>query len=114
MRATSCEQEPSGATVGLVLGKRAAIRSGGRADVGPEAMVKAANEADSVFLKSPKVRFQKRKYFLSIPCIHARRPQTGYETLLLLHKAPRFGDVLLNSVKVIFEAHSRPRTFLGK
>jgi hypothetical protein len=52
--------------------------------------------------------FQKRKYFLSIPCIHARRPQTGYEALLLLHKASRFGDVTLNTVKVIFEAHSRP------
>jgi hypothetical protein len=61
-----------------------------------------------VFLKSPKVRFQKRKYFLSVPCINARRPQTGYEALLLLHKASRFGDVTLNTVKVIFEAHSRP------
>jgi hypothetical protein len=67
-----------------------------------------------VFLKSPKVRFQKRKYFLSIPRIHARRPQTAYEALLLLHKTSRFGDVLLNSVKVIFEAHSRPRDLLGQ
>ena len=67
-----------------------------------------------MFLKSLKVRFQKRKYFLSIPCINARRPQTGYEVLLLLHKASRFGDVLLNTVKVIFEAHSRPHDPLGK
>ena len=63
-----------------------------------------------MFLKSPKVGFQKRKYFLSIPCIHARRPQTGYEALLLLHKASRFGDVPLNTVKVIFEAHIAGRT----
>jgi hypothetical protein len=61
-----------------------------------------------VFLKSPKVRFQKRKYFLSVPCINARRPQTDYEALLLLHKASRFGEVTLNTVKGIFEAHSRP------
>jgi hypothetical protein len=54
-----------------------------------------------VFLKSLKVRFQKRKYFLSIPCIQA---------LLLLHKASRFGDVPLNTVKVIFEAHIAGRT----
>jgi hypothetical protein len=26
-----------------------------------------------------------------------------------LHKTLRFGDVLLNTAKVIFEAHSRPR-----
>ena len=45
---------------------------------------------------------------MSVPCINARRPQTGYEALLLLHKASRFGDVTLNTVKVIFEAHSRP------
>jgi hypothetical protein len=63
-----------------------------------------------VFLKSLKVRFQKRKYFLSIPGINARRPQTGYKTLLLLHKASRFGDVLVNTVKVIFEAHIAGRT----
>jgi hypothetical protein len=69
------------------------------------------SETVSVFLKSPKVRFQKRQYFLGIPCIHATRAQTRYETLLLLHKASRFGDVLLNTVKVIFEAH-RPRICL--
>ena len=63
-----------------------------------------------MFLKSPKVRFQQRKYFLSIPCIHAPSPQTRYETLLLLHKASRFGDVLVNTVKVIFEAHSSPHS----
>ena len=70
----------------------------------------ACSEAVSVFLKSPKVGFQQRKYFLSIPCIHARRPQTGYEALLLMHKASRFGDVPLNTVKVIFEAHIAGRT----
>ena len=59
-----------------------------------------------MFLKSPKVRFQQRKYFLSIPCIRARRPQTGDAAFLLLHKASRFGDVLFNTVKVIFQAHS--------
>jgi hypothetical protein len=48
--------------------------------------------------------------FLSIPCIHAPSPQTRYETLLLLHKASRFGDVLVNTVKVIFEAHSSPHS----
>ena len=63
-----------------------------------------------MFLKSPKVGFQQRKYFLSIPCIRARRPHTGYEALLLLHKASRFGDVPLNTVKVIFEAHIAGRT----
>jgi hypothetical protein len=72
--------------------------------------VRLCPEAVSVFLKSLKVRFQKRKYFLSIPCINARRPQTGYESLLLLHKASRFGDVPLNTVKVIFEAHIAGRT----
>src|SRR5580704_7019050 len=76
-------------------------------------LVLLVSEAVPVFVQSLKVRFQKRKYFLSIPCIHARRPQTGYEALLLLHKASRFGDVLLNTVKVIFEAHSRPHDPLG-
>ncbi len=67
-----------------------------------------------MFLKSPQVRFQKRKYFLSIPCIHAPRPQTDYEAPLPVHKASRFGDVLLNTVKVIVEAHSRPHDPRGQ
>ena len=58
-----------------------------------------------MFLKPPKVRFQKRQYFLGVPCIHAIRAQTRYETFLLLHESSRFGDVLLNTMKVIFEAH---------
>ena len=73
-------------------------------------LVLLVSEAVPVFVQSLKVRFQKRKYFLSIPCINARRPQTGYEALLLLHKASRFGDVPLNTVKVIFEAHIAGRT----
>jgi hypothetical protein len=73
-------------------------------------LVLLVSEAVPVFVQSLKVRFQKRKYFLSIPCINARRPQTGYESLLLLHKASRFGDVPLNTGKVIFEAHIAGRT----
>jgi hypothetical protein len=56
-------------------------------------------------LKSPKVGFQQPKYSLGIQCVHARRPQTDYEALLPLHKTSRFGDMLLNTAKVIFEAH---------
>jgi hypothetical protein len=73
-------------------------------------LVLLVSEAVPVFVQSLKVRFQKRKYFLSIPCINARRPQTGHESLLLLHRASRFGDVPLNTVKVIFEAHIAGRT----
>ena len=50
-------------------------------------LVLLVSEAVPVFVQSLKVRFQKRKYFLRIPCINARRPQTGYESLLLLHSA---------------------------
>ena len=66
-----------------------------------------------MFLQSLKVCFQKQQYFLGVPCLHATRPQPRYKTLLLLHKASRFGDVLLNTVKVIFEAHSRPHDPVG-
>jgi len=34
--------------------------------------------------------------------------------LLPLHKTSRFGDVLLNTAKVIFEAHSTPRDLVGQ
>jgi hypothetical protein len=37
--------------------------------------------------------------------VHARTTQTDYETLLALHHASRFGDVLLNMAKVFFETH---------
>jgi hypothetical protein len=39
---------------------------------------------------------------LGIPRAHARRPQPDYQTLLALHQASRFGDVLLNTAEVIF------------
>jgi hypothetical protein len=61
-----------------------------------------------VVLKSPKVGFQQPKYSLGIQCVHARRPQTDYEALLPLHETSRFGDALLNTAKVIFEAHGKP------
>ena len=64
-----------------------------------------------MFLQSLKLCFQKQQYFLGVPCLHATRPQPRYKTLLLLHKASRFGDVLLDTVKIIFEAH-RPRVCL--
>ena len=58
-----------------------------------------------MFLKASQVGFQQPKYSLGFPCVHARRPQADYEALLSLHKTPRFGDVLLNTAKVIFETH---------
>jgi hypothetical protein len=57
-----------------------------------------------VFLQSPQIGFQQPKNPLGIPCARARTTQTDYETLLALHHASRFGDVLLNTAKVIFEA----------
>jgi hypothetical protein len=38
-------------------------------------------------------------------CVHARRPQADYEALLPVHQVSRFGDVLINTAKVIFETH---------
>jgi hypothetical protein len=69
-----------------------------------------------VLLKSSKVRFQQPKYSLGIQCIGARCPYPDYEALLPLDKTSRFGDVLLNTAKIIFEAHSRlfePRASYG-
>ena len=57
-------------------------------------------EVVSVFLKSPEIRFQQPEYPLSIPCANARRPQANYQPLLPEHNASRFGDVLLNTVKL--------------
>jgi len=42
---------------------------------------------------------------LGFPCVHAGRPQADYEALLPLQKASRFGDVLINTAKVILETH---------
>jgi hypothetical protein len=66
-----------------------------------------------MLLQSPKVRFQQPKYPLGIPCADARRPQPDYQPFLPVHHAACFGDVLLNTAKVIFEAHSNPRNHVG-
>ena len=63
------------------------------------------SEAVSVLLKPPKVRFKQPKYSLGIQCVHARCSQPDYEALLPLHKTSRFGDVLLNTAKIIFDTH---------
>jgi hypothetical protein len=42
---------------------------------------------------------------LGVPRAHARTEQTNYEALLPVHHASRVGDVLINTAKVIFEAH---------
>jgi len=63
----------------------------------------ACPEQVSVFLQSPQIGFQQPKNPLGIPCARARTTQTDYETLLALHHASRFGDVLINTAKVIFE-----------
>jgi hypothetical protein len=62
-------------------------------------------EAVPVFLKASQVGFHQPKYSLGFPCVHAPRPQADYEALLPLHHASRFGDVLLNTAKVVFETH---------
>ena len=62
-------------------------------------------EAVPVFLKASQVGFQQPKYSLGFRCVHARRPQADYKTLLPLQKASRFGDVLINTAKVILETH---------
>jgi len=62
-------------------------------------------EQVSVLLQPPQIGFEQPKNPLGIPCARARTTQTDYETLLALHYASRFGDVLINTAKVIFEAH---------
>jgi hypothetical protein len=42
---------------------------------------------------------------LGVPRAHARGSQTDHETLLSLHHATCLGDVLVNTVKVIFKTH---------
>ncbi len=66
---------------------------------------RVCSEAVPVFLKASQIGFQQPKYSLGFPCVHARRPQADYEALLPLHKASRFGDVLISTAKVIFETH---------
>ena len=71
-----------------------------------------------MFLKSPRVRFQQRKYFLSIPCIHARRSQTAYAALLLLHKASRFRPEVTHgrtrrAVRLHGRSHQKMVSLLG-
>jgi hypothetical protein len=63
-------------------------------------------EAVPVFLKASQVGFQQPKYSLGFACVRARRPQADYEALLPFQKASRFGDVLINRAKVIFETHA--------
>ena len=58
-----------------------------------------------MFLQPLQIGFQQPKYPLGIPCAHARGWQTDHETLLSLHHATYLGDVLVNTVKVIFKTH---------
>jgi hypothetical protein len=66
-----------GVIMGLVILGAAALQ----AQLAEQAAVLATlllphvcSEAVSVFLKSPKVRFQQPKYSLGIQCVHARCP----------------------------------------
>jgi hypothetical protein len=58
-----------------------------------------------VFLKAPQVRLEQAKCSFGIPRVDARSPQTDYAAFLLLYDAPRFGDELLGTAKIVFGTH---------
>ena len=58
-----------------------------------------------MFLESSQIGFQQPKYLLGIQRAHTRRPQADYQPLLALDQASRFGDMLLDTMEVIFETH---------
>jgi hypothetical protein len=60
-----------------------------------------------VFLKTPQVRFEQAESSFGIPRIRAGSSQTDYPALLLVHNAPRFGDMLLGTAKVVLVVHTR-------
>ena len=51
---------------------------------------------------------------MGIPCADARSTQTDYETLLPVDHAARFGEVLLNTAKVILVTHRKLTPPAGK
>ena len=58
-----------------------------------------------MFLKAPQVRLEQAKCSFGIPRFDARSPQTDYAAFLLLYDAPRFGDELLGTAKIVFGTH---------
>ena len=54
-----------------------------------------------MFLKAPQVRLEQAQVLFRHPRVDARSPETDYSAFLLLHNAPRFGDVILGTAKVV-------------
>jgi hypothetical protein len=59
-----------------------------------------------VLLQPSQVGLQEPYYLLSIPRRYAGRAQTGNEPLLPMDQTSRIGDVLVNTMEVVFVGHT--------